>query len=155
MPDGNEQAAYGKCGSLPGRRVLQFNALDDVPSKDVNNRSVPKHFNIWQSEHTLLHGLAGPQFIATMNDVHPGAELRQVGRFLHRRIAAADHGQFLITKDRKRAIAHRACADAAAGLGQPQFVLQADPVRRRAGGNNHGMGADLAAVRCLQREWPR
>ena len=54
----------------------------------------------------LEHDLRGAESIAAMNDRHLGGKASEEERFLHGRVAAADHDDFLSGK--KEAVARRA-----------------------------------------------
>ena len=62
----------------------------------------------------------------------------------HRRVAAADDHQHLIAEQRQRAIADGAGANAA--IPQRLFAGHGEALGGGAGGDDHGLGPDLAAV---------
>ena len=71
-----------------------------------------------------------------------GREAGQVGRLLERGVAAADHGDLAVLEE--EAVARRAGRHAATA--QPGLAVEPEPQRRRAGGDDHGLGAVLGAA---------
>ena len=71
-----------------------------------------------------------------MDDVDLRRELREEGRLLHRRVAAADDGDLALAEE--EAVAGRAVRDAAAG--EPVLAGDADLAVRRAGREDDGLG---------------
>ena len=89
------------------------------------------------------HDLRGAERVAAVEQVHLGREAGQVGRLLERGVAAADDGDLAVLEE--EAVAGRAGRHAAAT--QPRLAVEAEPQRRRAGGDDHGLGAVFGAAR--------
>jgi hypothetical protein len=75
---------------------------------------------------------------------HLGAVLGQERGLLHRRVAAADHGDGLVAEDGRGAVADGAGGDALV----PEALLligagEGEAARNGAGGDDHGLGLDL------------
>ena len=77
----------------------------------------------------VLHDLRRAQRVAPVHERHLGRELGQEHRLLHRRVAAADDGDFVAAEE--VAVARRARGDAVAH--QRSLGGQAQQPRRRAG----------------------
>ena len=90
----------------------------------------------------IEHDLRGAECLAAMNKRDFAAEAAKEIGFFHRRIAAADHHDFFLAKE--KAIAGSAGADAVAD--QLVLVGKTQPARRRAGRNDQCAGLDLLSV---------
>src|SRR5213080_1990962 len=92
----------------------------------------------------LLHDLGGAELIAPVQHVDARRVLGEVRRLLHRRVAAADHGQLLVLEEeavaggaRRYAVAH-----------EPLLGGEPEELRARAGRDDEGLGAvELVADR--------
>ena len=89
------------------------------------------------------HDLRRPEAVAPVEQVDLGREAGQVGRLLERGVAAADDRDLAVLEEEP--VARRAGRHAAAA--QPRLAVEAEPQRRRAGGDDHGLGAVLGAAR--------
>jgi hypothetical protein len=106
------------------------------------------------AEHAILHDLARAELVPAMDDVDLGGELREVARLLHRGVAAPDDRQRLVAEHRQRAVADGARAHAAADLGEAQLVLEPEPVRGRAGRDDHRVSLHRLALGRLRVKRP-
>src|SRR5436190_1913459 len=72
VPDGQEHARRLALMSAVVNRALEANAGDAIfrITQDFVDPVVPDDFNLGIGRCTLRHDLAGPQFVATMNDLH-------------------------------------------------------------------------------------
>ena len=104
MTDGHEEAGQIQSGPLTGDRVLQLDRLDAGVADHVDDLLVPVDLDLVVLQDAILHGLRCPEFVATVDDVHGGSELRQVRSLLHCTVTASDHPQWLVTEHRQ---AHR------------------------------------------------
>ena len=77
-----------------------------------------------------------------MEQVDLRREAGQVGRFLERRVAAADDRDLAVAEEEP--VARRARRDAAAA--KTGLAVEAEPQRRGAGRDDHGLGAVLGAA---------
>src|SRR6266852_2241001 len=77
------------------RRHAAFLSADHFLDRRVEDES-----DLRVRARALLHDLRGAQFIAAMNDGHLWGELRQEGRLLHRRVAAADDDDLLVLEEK-------------------------------------------------------
>ena len=93
-------------------------------------------------EQLVLQDFFAAELVSAMHDSHVAGDIGQIKRFLNRRIAAADHGNRLVTV--KEAVAGGAGRYAAAG--KRFFRGQAEILRRGAGRNDQcvaGIGAGV------------
>ena len=95
--------------------------------------SIPDEVDLRLCVRAVRHDLAGAQPIAPMNDRYATAESREKERFFHRRIAAADHHDVLVTI--KESIARSARTHAVSD--QSLFRFEPKPARRSAGRDDH------------------
>ena len=87
----------------------------------------------------LQHDFRSAEAIAAMNDRHLGSEASEEDRFLHGRIAAADHDDFF--SGEKETVASRAGRHTVAD--QLVFVGQSQPPGRSAAGDDQCLRVDL------------
>ena len=88
------------------------------------------------------HDLRGAERVAPVEQVDLGREAGEVRRLLERGVAATDHGDLAVLEE--EAVARRAGRHAATA--QSGLALEPEPQRRRAGGDDHGLGAVLGAA---------
>jgi hypothetical protein len=134
VADRQEHAGDREVLLRAGLRVAQADAGDPVAAEHVDDSRFQCTVIFGFSKHALLHDLAGAEAVAAVDQVHAAAHARQEGRLLHRRVAAADHHDVLVAVE--RAVAGRAGRHAAAAEAQALLVRQAEPLRRRAGGDD-------------------
>src|SRR6185437_14047365 len=86
--------------------------------------------------------------VATMNDVNFSSVARQKSRFFHRRIAAANNHQNLVSKRRQWTIASRARRNTIATktIRHLRFAGNAEPLRRGAGSDDQSFSRDRGSV---------
>ena len=129
-----------------GGGVVQADAGDDLrraAADDLLHRAVPDDVDLGMGEQPVLQDFFGAQAVAAMDQRHFVGVVGQVQRFLHRRVAAADHGNGLAAIE--EAVAGGAGGDAAALQGL--FRVEAKPAGLRAGGDDDGVGGvDVAGV---------
>ena len=89
------------------------------------------------------HDLRRSERVAAVEQMHLGREPGQVGGLLERGVAAADHGDLAVLEE--EAVARRAGRHASAA--QSGLAVETEPQRRRAGGDDHGLGPVLGAAR--------
>src|ERR1700686_2929733 len=116
---------------------------------NVFHHSIEQELNLLVVLRAFEHDLGRSKSIATMNHRHLGGEAGKKERFLHGRVSAADHNNFLPRK--KETIAGRARRNSVAD--QLLFVRQAQPARRRPARNNQSLGVDLMNAQ-MKKKWP-
>src|SRR5690606_1780334 len=134
VADRDEERRGVEDAILAGLEVPQAHArhviLGDV--EHVRHHVAVEDPDLLVQLHALLHRLRRAELVAAMHERHARAQTREVGRLLHRRVAATDDDDVLIPEE--RAVAH--------GAGAHPFVLQAllvletEPVRARPRGDD-------------------
>nr|GEU28440.1 hypothetical protein [Tanacetum cinerariifolium] len=146
VADGHEQAVHGDLGdgAVVGR--LQFQARDAAfVAQYFLQRVVVLDLDLAFGNlgvQAVDQDRFGAELVAAVDQRHFIGNVRQVQRFFHGRVAAADDGHFLVAIE--ETIARGAGGHAAAH----EFLLgrQAQVLGRRAGGNDQGVARVLVAV---------
>src|SRR5437868_3783122 len=97
MADCNEEAVDFQLGQplCPDISKLQSGNAGFFRAENLFDHRVVNEMYLRVLQRAILHDLGGPQDVTPVNDGDLGCELRQECRFLHRRVAAADDGNFL------------------------------------------------------------
>ena len=109
-----------------------------VVARHELERHVRRHeLDVVLAASPLLHDLRRAELVAPVDDLQVLGELRDEDRVLHRRVAAADHGDVLVLEE--GAVADSAGGDAAAA--ELHLAGDAEPLGLRPHGEDHGPGA--------------
>ncbi len=144
--DRNEQAAEVHGGLRAIHGVDDADTGHELVAVDVRDLLVPEELDLRVIEGTLLHRLGGAQRVLAVDDVDLVREAREEGRLFHRRVAAANDGNLLLTEE--RAVTGGAPGDAVAA--QAILIGDAELAIRRPGRVDHGEG--LVHVAVAQRD---
>ena len=107
---------------LVGLDVADAHALDLLVAEDVGDDGVPQELDLRVGERPVLHDLARPQCIATMDQGDLVGEAGEERRLLDGRVAAADDGDVLAAEE--EAVAR--CARRHTVTDQALFGLEAE-----------------------------
>ena len=135
MADGDKDAVAGKLARLAGVGVAQQHPAHRKLALGLQNfgdGGVDHEVDLVVVLCALEHDFGGAKLGAAVDDGDLGGEFRQVGPFLHGRVAAADDDELLVAKE--KAVAGGAGRDPVPH--QPPLGFQAEQARRRAGGND-------------------
>lgn len=155
VADGQEKAFDRQFRLGLGFVVDNLQRGDGFVADHIQHLGVPVDLDFRVVLGAVLHDLAGAHFaVATAHEhVHLAGELGEVGRFFNGAVAGTHHSQFLIAEHRHGAVAHGAGGDAAAGLGQADFVVEAEPVGFGAGGDDDRFRQAFKTVVALDQKW--
>ena len=136
VTDRDEYTVAGELADAAGAQVAQANSghggrLDDA--EDLVDDAVPDDADFGVAEQPLLQDLFGPQRVAAVHESDLPRMIRQVDRFLHGRVAAADHDDVLAAKEKPIASSAGGHAKAAEDF----LAGQAEPAGLRAGRDDH------------------
>ena len=146
MADGDEHAGHRQQTFRPGLQVLQFHRrhLVLLHVENLRDGGIPDRLDLRIGQRALGHDLGRAQGVAPVDQIHDGAEPREVLRLLARRIPAAHHDERLVAKGRQRPVARRAVSHA---LGfQFMFAGRVQMLVARAGGDDDRLRQDRVAV---------
>ena len=118
-------------------------ALDLLVAQDVGDFRVPADVDLGVVDGALLHDLGAAELLAAVEHDDLGREPGQEAGLFERRVAAADDGHLLAAEE--EAVTRRTGAHAAAA--QARFVVEPQPQRGRAGGDDDRFGRVLHALR--------
>ena len=152
VADGDEHAVDGQRLALAALRIADDKGADFALAGVANlfHLGVPLEGDLRVGERLVLHDLRRPQRVAAMHHGHVRRELGQEDRLLHRRVAAADHRDWLAAEEEP--VAGRAGGDAVTD--QRPFRGKPEQPRRRTGGDDERMSA-IFGVGQLDRERAR
>src|SRR5206468_12596323 len=133
--DGDEQPADLEIALGTGDRVAQLHTTDRGVAVDVDDLAVPDPLDLGIGLRAVDHDPTGAQRVPAVNDGHRVREPGEEGGFLHRGVAAADHGDVLVAEEEP--VAGGAPGDAVPG----QLVLAGQPELAVGGahGQDHGV----------------
>ena len=146
VADGDEQAVDGQFADRVVLGGLHPQAGDPgLVAQHLVDHVVPDRLDLAGldlGEQLVLHDLFRAQGVAAVHQVDLAGDVGQVQRFLHRGIAAADHGHVLVLEE--EAVAGGAGGHAAA----LELLLRFQPqvLGGGAGGDDEGVGGVFAAV---------
>src|SRR3712207_7491123 len=132
VADGHEDTRDRQLLGGAGADVGQLDAGDGLVAGHVGDLLAEGPADLLVLLRALLHDLRGAQLLPPVDDGHRLGEAGEEGGLLHRRVAAADHDDVLVTEE--EAVAGGAGRDATAE--QPRLVVQAEVPVLRAGGDD-------------------
>ena len=136
MTDGDEHAGNGKFRGLARLDVLDLYPGKRLVAEVLRDNRVPQELDLRVVERSVLHDLRCPQLIAAVDDRDLLRKAAEKVRFLECGIAAADHGNVVITEEEA----------VAGGTGRQTMTdefglpIEAQHDRLRTGGDDEGMG---------------
>ncbi len=144
MTDGDEQAGHGQIGDLAGVDVTHAQPGHRRLAEDLFDRRVPDELDLLVGEGALLHDRACAQGLAPVNDRDAAGEAGEEGGLLHRRVAAADDRDVLVTEE--EAVTGGTGGHAVGE--QPVFAGDAEAAPLGTGRDDHRSRVDGALVSC-------
>ena len=156
MPDRDEDPVDGELLDHAGPDVAQDDAGDDTLPHVLHlvDHGIELERDLRVGPRLVLHDLGRAERVPAVDEGHVGRELRQKGRFLHRRVAAAHHHDRLLAKE----VAVAGGAGRHAVPHQRPFGIESQQPRRRSRRENQRARLAGAAARgdpegrCLQVE---
>src|SRR6478735_7385996 len=137
VADGDEQTRHRKLGRLTGLGVAQGEAGELLVPVDRGHLAVPCELDLRVGEGAVLHGLGGPQGVASVDDRDGLGEPGEEGGLLHRCVTAADHSDVLVLAE--EAVAGGTPGDSTPG--ERVLVGQAELTVLRPRGDDDSLGA--------------
>src|SRR5262249_3241902 len=154
VADGDEDAFAYKDSLLAGVDVLDAGAADAVfrVAENLFDGRVPEEVNFRILERLVLHDLRRAQVIAAMHHGDVRGVARQERRLFHRRIAAADDDNPFAFEEEAIAGGASRHTQAPEPVRGRRFAGDAQPLGRRPGSDDQGLGLDEVLV-CGEGEW--
>ena len=152
MADGDEHALHLDVQiGLAGCRGETQSGYPAVVAKHLGNRAVPFDIDLVVAQQAVLHDLLGTQRVTAVNQRHRLADIGKIERFLDGRVTAANHRHIAVAVE--EAVAGGAGGNAAPVEGL--LRIEAEPLGRGAGGDNHRVCRHLVAGIKRHPERPR
>src|SRR5215472_11495831 len=109
----HEHTSHRQSALLASLDIAQPHSCHSVLAQDLGHLAVPGEADLRVGKGAILHDLRGAQRVSPVHDHHTPGEAGQKRRFLHRRIAAADHRYVMLTEE--EAVAGSTPGDAMSG----------------------------------------
>ncbi len=147
MADGDEDPVDRMLDDRAGAEVTEPRAVHAprgpvARAQHLGHLGVPDELDLGVREGAVLHDLRCPQLLAAMDHDHLVAEAREVGRLLHRGVAAAHHHHPLAAEE--ETVAGGAGRDSESEV--ELFARDLEQLGRGAAGDDHRLRRVLALL---------